>query len=885
MKKILFIIFVCCVNITYATNYYFSSVSGDDNRSPSQASNSSTPWKSINKLNSYFSSLHPGDKIFFKRGETFYGSIVINKSGTSSSPITIGAYGSGNRPVITSFVTLSGWKSNSSYSGVYDCAANSALQSQLNMVIINEVVHGMGRYPNANASNKGYLTLESHVKNTSITDNQLSSSPNWKGAEVVIRTSHWTLDRSLITSQSGHTIQYKAASGAYNARDNYGYFIQNNIRTLDQFGEWYYNSSTKRVSMFFGSKTPSAYTVKAATIKNLVYANSKSNIVFDNLTFKGANGETIYIIGGSNITVQNSDIIFSGTDGVNVTGSNFRLENCTVINSNNDGINLGRGSSPVIRNNIVRNSFFIAGMGTSGNGMGVGIKNGAHGLVEYNQVINSGYAGIFLGGDYAIIKNNYIDSFCVLKDDAGGIYTANGNNVTNTGRKIIGNILLHAVGATEGTDNYSGLPSAQGIYMDDNINGVEITGNTVSKCSRGIFLHNSSNIIVKNNTIYDNIYAQLYMKHDALGITLRNHTIKNNIFFAKESSQLSASFNSTLNDIGSIGWLDSNYYARPIDDKLVVESVINLYTSKQTKFQLDVKGWKTKYLKDPASKGSPLKLSGNPDDYVKFVFNASTANKIIPLSGTYVDVKGKKYSNSISLQPYTSAILIKSGSTNASDANKAPIVKITSPLANGSFKQGSRIWMSADASDLDGSISKVAFYNGSTLLHTEDKAPYSYWQSLPAGSYKIIAKATDNEGLQTVSATISIVVKAEILSNSITSNAVVQNVTNNQVSTAPHTQALESPAPKLIDSSWLVDFKLYPNPAVNSINLSFNQLQNYQQGNITIMNMSGMVMKKIPIEISGKIAAVNISSLPIGTYILNLSYKNFSLNKNFIKIK
>src|SRR5439155_24206044 len=104
----------------------------------------------------------PGDVILFKRGETFYGSIVVNKSGTSSLPITIGAYGSGSRPIITSFVTLSGWKANSSYSGVYDCAANSALGSQLNMVLVNGVEQGMGRYPNANATNKGYLTFESH---------------------------------------------------------------------------------------------------------------------------------------------------------------------------------------------------------------------------------------------------------------------------------------------------------------------------------------------------------------------------------------------------------------------------------------------------------------------------------------------------------------------------------------------------------------------------------------------------------------------------------------------------------------------------------------------------------------------------------------------------
>src|SRR5215475_8317772 len=76
-----------------ATNYYFSSSSGDDNRTSAQAQSSTTPWKTISKLNAIFSTLKPGDKIFFKRGDVFYGSIIPNKSGSSGLPITFDAYG------------------------------------------------------------------------------------------------------------------------------------------------------------------------------------------------------------------------------------------------------------------------------------------------------------------------------------------------------------------------------------------------------------------------------------------------------------------------------------------------------------------------------------------------------------------------------------------------------------------------------------------------------------------------------------------------------------------------------------------------------------------------------------------------------------------------
>ena len=116
-------------------------------------------------------------------------------------------------------------------------------------------------------------------------------------------------------------------------------------------------------------------------------------------------------------------------------------------------------------------------MGQSGNGSGAGVRNSGKGLVEYNQIINSGYIGVQLGGDYAVIKNNLIDSFCLVKDDGAGIYTSNGSNRTNKGRKISGNIILNGIGAGAGTPN-SASSSAEGIYMDDNTNGVETVSYT-----------------------------------------------------------------------------------------------------------------------------------------------------------------------------------------------------------------------------------------------------------------------------------------------------------------------------------------------------------------------------------------------------------------------
>ena len=89
-----------------------------------------------------------------------------------------------------------------------------------------------------------------------------------------------------------------------------------------------------------------------------------------------------------------------------------------------------------------------------------------------------------------------------------------------------------------------------------------------------------------------------------------------------------------------------------------------------------------------------------------------------------------------------------------------PTVSLLAPADHASYlAPAAHIRLSAAAADKDGTISKVEFYNGTTLLHTETVAPYGYvWKNVPAGYYTITAKATDNAGLVTTSAPITIFV-------------------------------------------------------------------------------------------------------------------------------
>ncbi len=93
--------------------------------------------------------------------------------------------------------------------------------------------------------------------------------------------------------------------------------------------------------------------------------------------------------------------------------------------------------------------------------------------------------------------------------------------------------------------------------------------------------------------------------------------------------------------------------------------------------------------------------------------------------------------------------------------NTPPAVSLTTPVSGASFTAPATIALSATASDADGSIARVAFYSGSTLLGTATASPYTFtWSNVSAGPYTVTAIATDNLGASTTSAPVSVTVTA-----------------------------------------------------------------------------------------------------------------------------
>ncbi len=86
-----------------------------------------------------------------------------------------------------------------------------------------------------------------------------------------------------------------------------------------------------------------------------------------------------------------------------------------------------------------------------------------------------------------------------------------------------------------------------------------------------------------------------------------------------------------------------------------------------------------------------------------------------------------------------------------------PNVAITSPSNLQSFIEGTSITINADATDGNGTISKVEFFSNGTKLGEDTSSPYSFtWSNLTLGNYALTAVATDNDNISTTSSVVNI---------------------------------------------------------------------------------------------------------------------------------
>lgn len=642
-----------------ATNHYFSNAGNDATGTGTQAN----PYATITKLNSIFSTFSAGDSVLFRKGDTFVGSIIISKSGTLGNSIVISSYGTGANPVISGFTTVSSWSNLGS--NIWESSSAVSTLSTCNVVSINGVNTAMGRTPNAGS----YYNIDSYSGSTSITSSSLNSaSINYTGATAVIRPINTFWINGTITSMSGSTINYTAANPTTPASANFKFFLQNAPSTLDQQNEWFYDKSTFRLKIY-STTTPSS-TINATTQTDLIFGSGKSYITIQNIALIGANNDCINFQGTCNgISVLNCYIRFAGNDGIEMqnNSSGAIVRNCAIKDFGRAGIFIVGGTGSLACNNTVYNCGTILGQNDY-NLQSIGIYiSSTNSKIDSNWVRNSGSAGImpYMIGE---CKYNYVDSSALNISDMGGIY----QSYHGSGSTIDHNIVLNTIGNPQGSTRSE--PNAEGIYLDEGDSMTVVTNNVAAyNEDYGFKLHsltsssgsNSNYNRIQNNLFYGNKNGQIIIANENSAHQFKSDTLLNNICFSNIATSLTAYFRDLSNHINTMGYFDSNYYVRPLDNGLIITSEVTGATTNRNLAQ-----WQT-YASplDAHSKATPITIPSTSAGKQQLFYNPTFNDSSITLTGTFIDVANNNYSGTIVLHPFTGLALINTGSLTTTTIN------------------------------------------------------------------------------------------------------------------------------------------------------------------------------------------------------------------------
>jgi K+-transporting ATPase c subunit len=129
---------------------------------------------------------------------------------------------------------------------------------------------------------------------------------------------------------------------------------------------------------------------------------------------------------------------------------------------------------------------------------------------------------------------------------------------------------------------------------------------------------------------------------------------------------------------------------------------------------------------------------------IRFEYNATSSSKVVNLGATYMDAKGKNYAGSITLAPYTSAVLLYVSGTVT---NQAPVVN-AGPDQNFSLPTNTTT-LAGSGTDPDGTITayqwtKIAGPSQYTIA--SPSLAKTGLSNLAEGVYQFELKVTDNSG-------------------------------------------------------------------------------------------------------------------------------------------
>jgi hypothetical protein len=649
-------------NTAYSATYYVSPNGNDANSGTSVAS----AWKTISKVNSR--SYAAGDQILFERGGSYRGNVTINQSGTAGNPITVSAYGSGNKPILLGSTLVSNWIVHSGNVWKTQLPVSKVIH-----LFSNDSLLTIARYPNS-----GWLRND-QGSNLQINDAQLTQAAGyWNGSTVVVRSTAWSYDTSTVLSYSPGTLNIRPIS--YNlAGYTWGYFIRNKFAELDAPGEWYFDQSTSTLYLYPLDGNPNLSAVEAITDNNTNTAVGvrvpwqRNHISIENLDIRRYGYAGVATSGSTSITVRNCrfDQCDYGivTYGNSQIVSNNLVTRCTQmgINSISGGGPSGYGNGNLLEDNIIRDCAIYPGLGKSSWGyFGLSVT-GFDNVIRRNTLENIGYIALTFASN-AVVEHNFIQNACSILSDGSGIAFDNTDGAT-----VRNNIVLSTLGNVEScATNFTGCdPKGKGIYFGNisNKNNI-VENNTVAYCNgAGIWFDHtmaSSGNTIRNNVLFgNNLYqfgASDYSNYNGPAAaspyavaSYPNQTVTGNTFYSTSQSQKTMYHINRWYSGVDFADFNENRYVNPWDTTSI--QVWNIAGGATLNYSLSQ--WRAVRGDDLVASNQPYLPQSTASDHI-LVYNSTTSAQSMPIpDGTWKDLSGTTYQNSVEVDSFRSVPLYR----------------------------------------------------------------------------------------------------------------------------------------------------------------------------------------------------------------------------------
>ncbi|MDX2189451.1 MAG: BACON domain-containing carbohydrate-binding protein, partial [Bacteroidota bacterium] len=677
--------------IVLGNRYYVDATNGNDGY---DGLTTTTPWKTINKVNSMMSLFNPGDSILFKSGDNFYGSLNITKSGNINLPIIFSAYGTGDKPLFLGSQTIIGWTN----SGGDIWTSNPGLV--IEELFMNDVRQTPARFPN-----KGYLTIEASSGTSSIT-NSLLGIFNWTGSKVVVRQQNDYIPRGIVISQSGNTINV-TLPGASSFPVGNGFYLDHSLNALDIAGEWYQDPSTNLITIKMpNGVNPNTQQLEGSFLNYGIYGDYKSYINISNIQFKYYKNAGISITStrGSKIlncsfkNILGNGIVYRGewTNDIYTSPSTDGLiDSCSFYDIQSGAINVAFMRNMTVTRNFAKRIALAPGyeLDAMNAGFGFSINQTYITNISYNRIDSTGYSSLSWGGEGNSIFRNEFSNHGLSKNDNGFMQTWGGFTKNN---KVYENILHDGFGNQEGLKNASTTyasnsnlrGASEGIYFDDFTQNNTITGNTIYNSSKGIFVQSSRDFVIKDNTVYNCEAYGIFINEKNLADPFTESTlgwsravsdinILNNKVCALRASPLNRNMcmtwsSYTCNSLIDFGVSDSNYFFNPYKNELLIRTTLNCSNNIGVEKLYSILTWNTVTNQDLHSKTNSFRWN-------EFIISTTGTNLIT--NGTFdtnINNWGSYGSGTIS---WENNISLNGGSLKATQTSgTGPTYEIQSPV-------------------------------------------------------------------------------------------------------------------------------------------------------------------------------------------------------------